>query len=197
MKHPDRHEDRQPRTPGCRRGEPAPPDERWCLRSPACPRHISLITNGGGQEEAARTGTLRPLPGAGLTLAGAVSVRLASPSAAAARLGNSRGQRSSPGSCLLMLVCGRAPARSRSAPADRPAVERGALPALPPQLNPPTLSLSPLSSRRALISHRRAPWAPRSSSVLAPSLSSRRFPGRHANLPTPRPWLYQSFDGQI
>lgn len=61
------------------------------------------------------------------------------------------------------------------------------LPAPPPRLKP-SLSLA-LSSVLVL--------GFSSFSVLAPSFSSRRFPGRHANLPTPRPRLYQSFDGQI
>lgn len=41
---PQQHEDRRPRTQGCCRREPAPPDERWCLRAPACPHRVSLIT---------------------------------------------------------------------------------------------------------------------------------------------------------
>lgn len=52
----------------------------------------------------------------------------------------------------------------------------------------------PLSSRTDRLPRRSRFW---SSSVLAPSLSSRRFPGRRANLPTPRPRLSQIFDGQI
>lgn len=187
MKHPDRHEDRQPRTPGCRRGEPAPPDERWCLRAPACPRHISLITLPcEASDKWRRAGRSSQDGDAATPPWGRTDPGRGSFCAVSQSIGRGCAFREFPRSEVESWVLS-AHVGVWTSPRE----------ALPPQLNPPTLSLSPLSSRRALISHRRAPWAPRSSSVLAPSLSSRRFPGRHANLPTPRPWLYQSFDGQI